>query len=95
MFRTAFLPGVNEATAGFFFAPVVPRAAAAFLTLALGGLVSLAVFRVLERPVGRLLVARDAGDDPSRLRSVMFTIAAFSCVRDLLQLRRRADAYVW
>ena len=78
LFRTAFLPGVNEATAGFFFAPVVPRAAAAFLTLALGGLLSLVVFRLLERPVGRLLLARDAGDDPSRLRSVMFTIAAFS-----------------
>ena len=50
MYRTAFLPGVNEATAGFFFWPALPRALAAFLTLALGGLVSLAVFRVLERP---------------------------------------------
>src|SRR5262249_1098345 len=38
--RTAFLPGTNARTAGFFFFPGVPRALAAILTLALCALAS-------------------------------------------------------
>jgi hypothetical protein len=76
--RTAFLPGVDHATAGFFFAPAVPRALAAFVTLALGAAASVVGFRLFEPAVGHLLAARGGGKDATGLRSVMFTLAAFT-----------------
>ena len=73
----AFLPGHNAETAGFFFLPMVPRAAAAIITLALCGLVSYLLLSLLEKPVGRWLKKRDTETDDSRVRHVMFSVAAF------------------
>jgi hypothetical protein len=73
----AFLPGHNAETAGFFFLPVVPRALAAILTLAVCGLVTFVLLSSLEKPVGRWLKARDAETDDARVRHVMFSAAAF------------------
>src|SRR5207244_5088417 len=53
--RTALLPGSEARTAGFFFWPVAPRAAAAILTLALCALSSWLLFSRLEPPIGRWL----------------------------------------
>jgi hypothetical protein len=78
LFRTAFLPGVDARTAGFFFWPRVPRAVAAALTLATGGTLSFVAFRNLEPLIGRALARRGAGEDASALRSVLFTLAAFA-----------------
>jgi hypothetical protein len=74
----AFLPGFDEQTQGFFFLPGVPRAVAAFLTLAASGLLSLEIFTLLERPVGRWLRQRDPGTSVIRVRHVMLGLAAFS-----------------
>jgi len=76
--RTAFATGVDPATAGFYFAPSVPRAAAAALTLATGALASWALMRWLEPRVGRLLERHGRTLDPGGLRNVMFTAAAFA-----------------
>jgi hypothetical protein len=73
----AFLPGHDAETAGFFFLPVVPRALAAILTLAVCGLATYLLLLWLERPVGRWLRRRDAETDDARVRHVMFSIAAF------------------
>src|SRR5712692_1705538 len=76
--RTAFLPGVDATTAGFFFWPVVPRAAAALLTLALCALASWLLFSRLEGPIGRWLRRRNPATDFARVRHIMFSLAAFS-----------------
>jgi hypothetical protein len=78
LFRTAFAPGTNAQTAGFYFWPAVPRAAAAALTLIAGGLLSHVAFRALEPMLGRALRRRSTSVDASGLRSVAFTIAAFA-----------------
>jgi hypothetical protein len=79
LYRTAFLPGVDARTAGFFFWPQVPRAVAAAITLAAGGAVSLITFRHLEPVVGRAMARFGrAPDDAVGLRSVLFTLAAFT-----------------
>ena len=75
---TAFLPGRDAATAGFFFLPEMPRAAAAFLTLAACGVTSLLFFTLLERPVGSWLKRRAPEADDAFVRHVMFTLAAFT-----------------
>jgi hypothetical protein len=75
---TAFLPGYDALTAGFFFLRVVPRAVAAALTLALGGLASFLVFSQLERLVGAWLRQRYPEMDGLRVHHVMFTLAAFA-----------------
>lgn len=75
---TAFLPGSDAGTAGFFFWPAVPRAAAAAITLLAGGTLSLALFRLIERRLGARLRHRLAGDGEATVRHVMFTIAAFA-----------------
>ena len=77
LIRSAFLAGTDGVTAGFYFWPWIPRALAAALTLALGGALSLAMFRAIEPPLGRLLERRAAIAETGSLRSVMFTIAAF------------------
>ncbi len=76
--RTAFLPGTGALTAGFFFWPAVPRAAAALLTLALCALASWLLFSGLEGPIGRWLRRRDPATDSARVRHVMLSLAAFS-----------------
>ncbi|HYR45759.1 MAG TPA: cyclic nucleotide-binding domain-containing protein, partial [Thermoanaerobaculia bacterium] len=76
--RTAFLSGGDARTAGFFFSPGVPRAVAAVLTLALCALASWALFSRLEPPIGRWLLRRDPTTDPTRVRHVLFSLAAFT-----------------
>lgn len=78
LFRTAFLPGHDAKTAGFFFLPAVPRALAAAATLASGAAVSLLVFTAAEPRLGAMLRRRGAGLDAAALRSTMFTVAAFT-----------------
>lgn len=76
--RTAFLPGHNPATAGFFFLPVVPRALAAALTLVGCALASYLLLSMCEPLIGNWLRRRDATTDAQRTRHVMFSIAAFA-----------------
>jgi hypothetical protein len=75
---SAFLPGHNAATAGFYFLESWPRAAAAFLTLALGTLLSFALFSLIERYVGRRLLERNEELGAAGVRHLMFTVAAFT-----------------
>jgi hypothetical protein len=72
---TAFLPGDVPWTAGFFFLPVVPRALAAALTLALWSLAGILFFSQLERLVGSW---RGTRRDDTRVRHITMTIAAFT-----------------
>jgi Cyclic nucleotide-binding domain len=74
----AFLLGLDAKTAGFFFLPAVPRALAAALTLAICAAISLGVFWLAEKPVGRWLRRRDASVDVAQIRNVMFGLAAFT-----------------
>jgi hypothetical protein len=74
---TAFSPGYDGATAGFFFARTVPRALAAAVTLALCGLASLFILSQLERLIGRWL-RRKSPRDEVRARHLTMTIAAFT-----------------
>ena len=74
---TAFSPGNDGATAGFFFARTVPRAVAAALTLALSGLTSLFIFSQLEGLIGRWL-RRKSSRDEVRARHLTMTMAAFT-----------------
>ena len=76
--RTAFLPGSSPATAGLFFWPAMPRALAAALTLALGAAGSLALFSLVEPRLGTWLRRRNPSVDDGRIRSMMFSIAAFA-----------------
>lgn len=78
MIHTAFMPGHDARTAGFFFLPAIPRAVASILTLALCGLVSFGLFSLLERIIGGWLRKKDAETDAVRVRHVMFTLAAFT-----------------
>lgn len=75
--RTAFLPGHDAATAGFFFAPAWPRALAALVTLGMGILTSFAGFSVLERLLLKRRLARDPEFDPATLRHTLLTAASF------------------
>jgi hypothetical protein len=74
----AFLPGHDAETAGFFFLPVIPRALAAMMTLGVCALLSFLIFSLLEGPIGNWLRRRDQETDATRVRHVMFTLAAFS-----------------
>ena len=77
LLRTAFLPGHDAMTAGFFFLPVVPRAIAAAVTLAGGAAVSLLTLSAVEPRLGATLRSHGVTIDDAGLRSTMFTIAAF------------------
>ena len=78
LFLTAFRRGTDAATAGLYFWPSVPRAIAAAATLAMGALVSVALFSLAERPVARLLRRVDQTADAAHERHVMFSLAAFT-----------------
>jgi hypothetical protein len=80
MFRTAFLPGHNGVTAGFFFNPVVPRALASLLTLIACALVSFVVFAGAEKILERRFLRRDRDTDAARIRHWVFSIAAFTAL---------------
>lgn len=75
---TAFRPGHDAASAGFFFFPATPRALASIMTLAGCAIASLLFFSLLERVVERRLQRHDAETDAKRVRHVMFSIAAFA-----------------
>jgi Cyclic nucleotide-binding domain len=75
---TAFFPGYDAPTAGFFFARAVPRALAAALTLALCGLASCFIFSQLERLIGAWLRRRETPRDEARVRHLTMTTAAFA-----------------
>ena len=74
---TAFSPGYDGATAGFFFARMVPRAVASAVTLALSGLVSCFTFSQLEHLIDTWL-RRQAPRNMVRARHLSMTIAAFT-----------------
>lgn len=78
MIHTAFLPGNDAQTAGFFFLPALPRAVASILTLAVCALASYAMLSLLERVIGTWLNRRDAGTEVLHVRHVMLTLAAFT-----------------
>jgi hypothetical protein len=78
LIHTAFLPGHDAQTAGFFFLPLVPRAVAAIVTLVICGLLSYLIFSQLEPLIGKYLRRRDAETDAMRIRHITFTLAAFT-----------------
>jgi hypothetical protein len=78
LFRTAFAPGVDARTAGFYFWPAIPRAIAAAATLLGGAALSYGVFRLIEPALGRVIGRRGSTVDAVSLRNVLFTIAAFA-----------------
>lgn len=78
LWRTAFLPGHDVSTAGFFFLPAVPRALAAAATLAGGGAASLLLFSAAEPRVARAAKRWGVDLDEAALRSTMFAVAAFT-----------------
>jgi hypothetical protein len=78
LFYTAFLPGHDVRTAGFFFLPAIPRGLAAALTLAGVGIASFAVFSQVEGVVHTLLSRRESALDKARVRHVTQTLAAFT-----------------
>jgi Cyclic nucleotide-binding domain len=75
---SAFFPGYDAVTAGFFFARAVPRALAAAVTLGLCGLIGFLLFSQLERLVGAWLRRRQTQQDEARVRHITMTIAAFT-----------------
>lgn len=77
IWRTAFLPGKDAVTAGFFFWPEIPRAAASLGTLLAFALASYVLFTALEPLLTAFLRRRNAAD-PVHERHVLLSIAAFS-----------------
>jgi hypothetical protein len=75
---TAFLPGHNAKTAGFFFLPLIPRALASLLTLAFFGFFTYQVLSRLEAPLGRWLQRRNKQSDEARIRHVMLSLSGFA-----------------
>jgi hypothetical protein len=76
--RSAFLPGHDAATAGFFFLPVAPRALAAAITLLFLALASYLLFSACERAIVNWLRRRESATDLNRARHITFSIAAFT-----------------
>ncbi|MEI6232865.1 MAG: cyclic nucleotide-binding domain-containing protein [Planctomycetota bacterium] len=77
MWRTAFSPGTNAATAGFYFWPECPRALAAIITLLVCGTVSLVFFSLLRYPIQAFLKRVKLQNDLERVRHTQFAIAGF------------------
>ncbi len=73
LWRTAFTPGVDGQTAGFYFASSIPRAVAAFFTLLISALISVAVFHLLEKTLGSY-----QRDDAIRIRHIALSLAAYA-----------------
>jgi hypothetical protein len=72
--NSAFRPGQDKGTAGFFFLPELPRAVASILTLVACGLASYLLFSLLEQS-GWL--RRGEEEDETRLRHVTISLVAF------------------
>ena len=75
---TAFLPGHDAKTAGFFFLPLIPRALASLLTLAFFGFFTCQVLSRLEAPLSRWLQRRNKQSDAARIRHVMLSLSGFA-----------------
>ncbi len=75
--RTAFLPGSDAASAGFYFYQQMPRALASILTLGAFALISFLLFSQVERLIGKWLRRREPEANAARARHVMLTAAAF------------------
>jgi hypothetical protein len=75
---TAFLPGHDAKTAGFFFLPLIPRALASLLTLAFFGFFTYQGLSRLEAPLGRWLQRRNKQSDAARVRHVMLSLSGFA-----------------
>jgi len=80
LYRTAFLPGRDPFTAGFFFLPRVPRAAAAFLTLTACAALSFLLFSLLESLLARRGDNQDAEGAAVRSRHLTLSFAAFTAL---------------
>jgi CRP-like cAMP-binding protein len=78
MIYTAFFPGYDRLTAGIFFAPAVPRALAAAVTLALCGLAGFFIFSQFERLIGTWQRRRGKQRDEIHVRHKTMTAAAFT-----------------
>ncbi len=78
VFRTAFFPGSSAETAGFFFWPSLPRAAAAMVTLLAGASLSFALFWLVEKYLAGRLQEGDEAADEAGVRHIVFTVAAFT-----------------
>jgi hypothetical protein len=78
LIRSAFLPGHDTATAGFYFLPAVPRALAAAITLLAFALASYLLFSAGERAIANRLQRREGVAYPNRARHITFSIAAFA-----------------
>jgi hypothetical protein len=76
VFARAFLPGADASTAGLFFFPAIPRAAASLIVLILCGLASFALFTLVERGVGAYLKRRGEEDGGDIRRHLTFSLAA-------------------
>lgn len=76
--HTAFLPGHNAATAGFYFLPLVPRAVASLLTLVAFGLASYVLFSALESILRYWQTRHEQQVDRGLLRHRLFTLASFA-----------------
>jgi hypothetical protein len=72
---SAFLPATDARSAGFFFLPHLPRAAAALLTLLLAGGLSYLLFTLIERLVAAWFSRRHPSADAARIRSATFALA--------------------
>ena len=80
LYRVAFLSGHDAATAGFFFYPRIPRAAAAFLTLAVCAGAGFLLFSLAERLLARRSEPRDAEVNTVRARHITLSVAAFAAL---------------
>ncbi|MCA1635596.1 MAG: cyclic nucleotide-binding domain-containing protein [Acidobacteria bacterium] len=79
LLASAFLPGSEGGTAGLFFYPAVPRALASLVVLTLCGLLSFALFLLVERGVGSWLRGRCGHEADAEHRGhVTFSLAGFS-----------------
>ncbi|HLX64468.1 MAG TPA: cyclic nucleotide-binding domain-containing protein [Planctomycetota bacterium] len=77
IWRTAFFPGTNADTAGFFFWPQIPRAAAALITLLACGLASYILFSMLRNPIRWILKRSKMKSDRVQRRHILFSVAGF------------------
>jgi len=78
LIHSAFLPGHDAATAGFFFLPAAPRALAAAITLLAFALASYLLFSTFERAIVNWLHRREGASNRNSARHITFSIAAFT-----------------
>lgn len=80
LYRTAFLPGRDALTAGLFFFPRMPRAAAALLVLGTCAVLSFFLFSVVERLAAKRQSNLDAESKGVHARHVALSLAGFTAL---------------